>query len=50
MIPATASAAVLAAGVHSLVDFSLQIPAIVLMMLLILAIGFAQSRPTQSAG
>jgi len=50
MIPAAASAAVLAGGVHSLVDFSLQIPAIVLMMLLILALGFAQSRPMQQAG
>ncbi len=50
MIPAAAAAVVLAGGVHSLVDFSLQIPAIVLMMLLILALGFAQSRPAQSAG
>ena len=50
MIPAAASAAVLAGGVHSLVDFSLQIPAIVLMMLLILAIGYAQSRPMQQTG
>ncbi|WP_284539277.1 O-antigen ligase family protein [Pleomorphomonas sp. T1.2MG-36] len=46
-IPAAAAAVVLAGGVHSLVDFSLQIPAIVLMMLLILALGFAQSRPIQ---
>lgn len=50
MIPAAAAAVVLAGGVHSLVDFSLQIPAIVMMMLLILALGFAQSRPTQQAG
>ncbi|SCM77997.1 conserved membrane hypothetical protein [uncultured Pleomorphomonas sp.] len=50
MIPAAAAAAVLAGAVHSLVDFSLQIPAIVLMMLLILALGFAQSRPMQQAG
>lgn len=49
MIPAAAAAVVLAGGVHSLVDFSLQIPAIVLMMLLILALGFAQSRPMQQA-
>lgn len=48
-IPAAAAAVVLAGGVHSLVDFSLQIPAIVLMMLLILALGFAQSRPIQQA-
>lgn len=48
-IPAAATAVVLAGGVHSLVDFSLQIPAIVLMMLLILALGFAQSRPIQQA-
>ncbi|MCM5559829.1 O-antigen ligase [Pleomorphomonas sp. JP5] len=46
-IPAAAAAVVLAGSVHSLVDFSLQIPAIVLMMLLILALGFAQSRPIQ---
>jgi len=50
MIPAAATAVVLAGSVHSLVDFSLQIPAIVLMMLLILALGFAQSRPAQPAG
>ncbi|WP_169453522.1 O-antigen ligase family protein [Pleomorphomonas oryzae] len=50
MIPAASAAAVLAGGVHSLVDFSLQIPAIVMMMLLILALGFAQSRPIQQAG
>lgn len=48
-MPAAAAAVVLAGGVHSLVDFSLQIPAIVLMMLLILALGFAQSRPMQQA-
>ena len=48
-IPAAAAAVVLAGGAHSLVDFSLQIPAIVLMMLLILALGFAQSRPIQQA-
>lgn len=48
-IPAAAAAVVLAGSVHSLVDFSLQIPAIVLMMLLILALGFAQSRPIQQA-
>jgi O-antigen ligase len=46
-LPATAAAVVLAGGVHSLVDFSLQIPAIVLMMLMILALGFAQSRSVQ---
>ncbi|WP_169507178.1 O-antigen ligase family protein [Pleomorphomonas koreensis] len=50
-LPAAAAAVVLAGGVHSLVDFSLQIPAIVLMMLMILALGFAQSRSAQqSAG
>lgn len=48
-IPAAAAAVALAGAVHSLVDFSLQIPAIVLMMLLILALGFAQSRPIQQA-
>lgn len=48
-IPAAAAAVVLAGSVHSLVDFSLQIPAIVLMMLLILALGFAQSRPIQQS-
>lgn len=46
-LPATAVAVVLAGGVHSLVDFSLQIPAIVLMMLMILALGFAQSQSAQ---
>ncbi len=46
-LPAAAAAVVLAGGVHSLVDFSLQIPAIVLMMLMILALGFAQSRSAQ---
>ena len=49
MIPTASAAVVLAGGVHSLVDFSLQIPAIVMMMLLILALGFAQSRPLQQA-
>lgn len=49
MIP-TASAAVIVVGaVHSLVDFSLQIPAIVLMLLFILAVGFAQSRTPASS-
>ncbi len=48
-IPAAAAAVVLAGSDHSLVDFSLQIPAIVLMILLILALGFAQSRPIQQA-
>jgi len=43
MIPAAASAVVVAGAVHSLVDFSLQIPSIILMMLFILALGFAQS-------
>ncbi|SFN15839.1 O-antigen ligase [Pleomorphomonas diazotrophica] len=47
MIPAAAAGVVLAGGVHSLVDFSLQIPAIVMMMMMILALGFAQSRPIQ---
>lgn len=46
-LPAAAATVVLAGGVHSLVDFSLQIPAIVLMMLMILALGFAQSRLAQ---
>lgn len=49
MIPAASAAVVLAGAVHSLVDFSLQIPAIVLMMLMILALGFAQSRPLRPA-
>lgn len=48
-MPAASAAAALAGGVHSLVDFSLQIPAIVLMLLLILGIGFSQSKAVQSS-
>lgn len=49
MIPLASFAAVLAGAVHSLVDFSLQIPAISLMLLFILAVGFAQSRKQESS-
>lgn len=49
MIPTGSAAVVVVGAVHSLVDFSLQIPSIVLMLLFILAVGFAQSRtPTSS--
>lgn len=49
-IPAAVVAVALAGAVHSLVDFSLQIPSIVLMYLFILAIGFAQSRQAKPSG
>lgn len=46
----TALAAVLVAGVHSAVDFSLQVPSVVLFFLALLAIGTAQSdRPVANA-
>jgi O-antigen ligase len=43
MMPAAAAVTIFVGGIHSLVDFSLQIPSIVLLSLFVLAIGFAQA-------
>lgn len=44
--PATAVAATVLVGVHALVDFSLQLPAVAVLFACILGVGCTQSRPT----